>query len=571
MGERYTGSKISELLGTQGGIEPGEAGAMWSGWIGGSKDALAYAGKALRTGVTGAGIGEPHEPYPSAISAESLPWLGRAADYIGSALSIGRRGIAAQHDMALTMAYRGELNAQAVRQAMSEVNAGELEHSGFNERVAELLANPTEVMTQTARDSARYQAFLDEPGKIANWLLQGRRDIPALRIIAPFIKIPARIMSYTFERTPIAPLMSEFRAKIAAGGATRDLALAQLAMGTMVTSTAADMVLNGVLKGGGSNIKGVEQAEEREGKGRDSVLIGDQWRNINRVHPIGKLMLLAADVAENVTQGQTELHDPEDVGKIVAATTLAVGRTMLDNSYFQGIANLFATLHDANVKGEGVNSLFTSAGGVVPAASGFAANVTDPYQREIYSMLDEFKSKIPGLSKTLPPRRDLWGEPVSGTYANAENIFSPIPGREFKHSPIDDEIIKQGFNFTMPDRRQTFGNPGNSVAIDMAHYPKAYSRLLELSGHAYQDPAYGVGLKDLLDGIVSGSSPLSGVYNLKTDGPEGGKHAFLEGLMARYRDGAKRQLLSEPEFAALKQEVESKAATQQALKLGIAP
>jgi hypothetical protein len=571
VGERAWASKISQTLGTTNGVEPGEASAMWSGWVGSFKDAMAYGWKAAKSGTTGEGIGEPHDPYPSNISAEALnlsdhPWLGRAADFIGQALSLGRRGIAAQHDVALTMAYRGELNAQAVRQATQEMNAGELAESAFRSRVADLIANPPEAITQAARDGAKYQAFLDEPGKYAQWLLDGRQKIPALRVIAPFIKIPARIMSYTFERTPLAPLMSDFRAKIAAGGATRDLALAQMSMGSMIAMSAADMTLNGTLKGGGPPEKGLEQAQEREGMMRDSVKVGNRWYNINGVHPAGKLMLLAADVAEAINGGQHELHDDADTEKLVAGTTLAIGRTLVDNSYFTGFANLFAALHDARVGGAGEGAILSTAGSAVPAISGAAARATDPYQREVYSMLDEFKSKIPGLSKTLPPRRNLWGEPIPSGHDPITNFISPVKIADEKHEPIDDEILKQGFNITMPERHQTFTQEGTSVPIDMAKYPKAYSRLLQLSGNELKHPAWNEGLKDLLNSIVSGTHPLSAVYNLKTDGPEGGKEVMIRDLMSQYRDLAKKQVLEE--FPEIQQEVADKADAKRALKFG---
>ena len=571
IGERAWAAKISQALGTPEGVEPGEAGAMWSGWVGSFKDAMAYSWKAAKTGVTGEGIGEPKEPYPSNISADALnlsdhPWLGRAADFIGNALSLGRRGIAAQHDVALTMAYRGELNAQAMRQAMSEVNSGELEEGGVADRVADLLQNPTDAMVQTSRDSAKYQAFLDEPGKIAQWLLDGRKEIPALRIIAPFIKIPARIMSYTFERTPLAPLMSEFRSKIAAGGATRDLALAQMSMGSMITMAAADMTLSGTLKGGGPPQKGLEQAQEREGAMRDSVRMGNTWYNINGVHPAGKLMLLAADVAEAITGGQQELHQDADTEKLAVGTALAIGRTLVDNSYFQGFANLFATLHDARVGGAGEGAIQSTVGSTVPAFSGAVARALDPYQREVYSMLDEFKSKIPGLSNTLPPRRNLWGDPVPSGHDPITNFISPVKMADVKHEPIDDEILKQGMNITMPDRMQTFGTRDNSIPVDMSKYPAAYSRLLQLAGNELQHPAWNMGLKDLLNGIVSGTHPMSAIYNLKSDGPEGGKEVMIRDLISQYRDLAKKQVLQE--YPAIAQEVQDRSDAKQALKLG---
>lgn len=577
IGERAWASKISGALGTPNGVAPGEASAMWSGWIGGFKNSMAFAGKAFKTGVTGEGIGEPHEPYPSNISAEAFNlkpdgMLGRSADFIGNALSLGRRGIATQHDMALTAAYSAEKNAQAVRMATQEVNAGELDPKQFGNRMADLLANPPPGLDEAAKSAAKYQSFLDEPGndtigKLTNWMLEGRKSIPALNILAPFIKIPSRIMSYTFERSPLAPLMSEWRSKVAAGGATRDLALAQASMGTGIFLSAADMSMNGSLKGGGPPQKGLEQAQEREGAMRDSLKVGSRWYNINGVHPIGKLMLLAADVSEALTGGQTELHQDADTEKLAVGTALAIGRTLVDNSYFQGFANLFATLHDARVGGAGEGALLSTAGSTVPAISSAVERATDPYQREVYSMLDEFKSKIPGLAKDLPPRRNLWGEPIPSGHDPITNFLSPVKMADVKHEPIDDEILKQGFNITMPDRKQTFkGENGDSVPIDMSKYPKAYSRLLQLAGHEIQHPAWNMGLKDLLNGIVSGTHPLSTIYDLKSDGPEGGKEVMIRDLISQYRDLAKKQVLEE--YPAIQQEVQEKSEAKQALKLG---
>lgn len=570
--ERKVAEKISSALETPDGVAPGEAAAMWSGWTGGFKDAMAYAWKAAKTGVTGEGIGEPKESYPSNLSSEALqlgdkPWLGRAADFIGGALSIGRRGIAAQHDAALTMAYRGELNAQAVRQALSEVNAGELAQEGFEGRVADLLNNPPSALAESAKQGAKYQAFLDEPGKITQWILDGRRQIPALRVIAPFIKIPSRIMSYTFERTPLAPLMSEFRAKIAAGGAARDLALAQVGMGTMISLAAADMSMRGTIKGGGPPQKGLEQAEEREGAMRDSLQVGNKWFNINGVHPIGKLMLLATDVTEAIRGGQTELHQDVDTEHLAAGTVLAIARTLTDSSYFQGFANLFATLHDSRVGGAGEGALLSTAGSTVPAAVGAADRALDPYQRAVYNMLDEFKSKIPGLSQTLPPRRDLWGSPVPSGHDPITSLISPVKIADAKHEPIDDEILKQGMNITMPDRNVTFnGSMGGNASVDMSKYPAAFSRYLELSGNALKHPGWGMGAKDLLNAVVTGNHPLSAVYRLKSDGPEGGKEVMVRDIISQYRDLAKRQLLQE--YSDLRADVDEKAAAQRALKLG---
>lgn len=570
MGERAIASKVSSFLGTTGGVAPGEVAAQWAGYVGGFRDAMTYGWKAAKTGVTGAGIGEPHEPLPSHISSGALGLdpdsaMGRSMDFVGTALSLGRRGIAAQHDMALTLAYRAELNAQAVRQATSELNAGGLADDVFGDRVAELIANPPENINVAAVKAAKYQSFLDEPGVLAQNLLKIRSQVPAVRFILPFIKIPARIFSYAFERTPLAPLMGDFRANIAAGGARRDLALAQAGLGTAVMLTAADMTMSGRLKAQGPIEKGQQQAQVREGERNWSVLIGDKWVDVNGIHPIGKLLTLAASTTEAFMNGQHELKDDVDTEKLAVATTLAIAGNLANTSYTQGLSNFFATLHDSRMGGSGETALLSTAGSAIPAIVAASARAADPYQRAVYGMLDEWKSRIPGLSKTLPPSRDLWGEQVPSRGGPIESLLSPAQTRDVKHSAIDDEILKQGFNITTPTRNQSFGEGGNSARIDMAKYPEAFSRFLELSGHALKSPAWGVGAKELLNQIVSGNHPLSQVYQIKSDGPDGGKEVMVRDLLNQYREQAKRQVLQE--FPKLRADVEQKQDQQRQLKM----
>jgi hypothetical protein len=49
-------------------------------------------------------------------------------------------------------------------------------------------------------------------------------------------------------------------------------------------------------------------------------------------------------------------------------------------------------------------------------SSGFlsqTAQALDPVVREARTVLDGIKARIPGLSQTLLPKRDVWGEPIT--------------------------------------------------------------------------------------------------------------------------------------------------------------
>ena len=79
----------------------------------------------------------------------------------------------------------------------------------------------------------------------------------------------------------------------------------------------------------------------------------------------------------------------------------------------------------------------------------------------------------------------------------------------------------------------------DGLSVDLDNHPGAYQRYVELSGSALQHPAWGFGAKDTLDSIVKGGHPLSDVYQLKSDGPDGGKADMIRSMVLDYRSFAR--------------------------------
>jgi len=94
--ERGTAARIGKLLSSNEGVELGESMAQFYGMTSGLKDALVFAGRSLRTGESGFGMGKIDIPRQGAISSEAFQisssnWLGRSVDFIGSAARIPGR------------------------------------------------------------------------------------------------------------------------------------------------------------------------------------------------------------------------------------------------------------------------------------------------------------------------------------------------------------------------------------------------------------------------------------------------------------------------------------------------
>ncbi len=551
MAERAVGGKIARLLGDENSVAAGEAAQQWFGLTQGMKDAFRYAYKSAKTGESGFGIGKLETARQGSITSEafglsSSGWLGRSTDMIGSVIRIPGRALTAEDEFFKTLGYRMELNAQALRQATGEVNAGQLAGTGIKQRIAELIQSPPENLRLAAIDAATYQTFTNTPGKLAQHIGQITSEYPALKVILPFTRTPANILRFTFERTPLAPLMSQFRQNIAAGGPRRDLALAQMAIGTTAMMTAADMAMNGQVSGSGPADRGTKAAMARQGWQPYSMKIGKRWYAYNRLDPVGSLFGMSADVVDTLKNAQHEAVDDADTEKLAVATAMAIAGNMVNKTYLSGLSSIFEAMADPQQYSEA--TIQRMVGSVVPALAANVARQMDPYQRQVYSMLDQLKARTPGLSKDLPPRLNLWGEPLTyeSGLGKAYDFFSPVYTKEGSEEPIDAELLRLESNINMPRKRTSF----NGVTVDLTQYPKAYSRYVELAGNELKHPAWGLGAKDLLNQIVSGEHPLSAVYRIRSDGPDGGKDIYIKDILRQYQDLARTQLLEEfPDIA----------------------
>lgn len=563
MAERGIAAKISSFLGDEGGIAAGEASAQWFGLTQGMKDAFRYAAKSARTGESGYGLGKLETAREGSITSEAFGLAsdtaaGRSVDLLGSLVRTPGRALVAEDEFFKTIGYRMELNAQALRQAVSDIP--DATDDALKTRIAEIVANPPQNVRMAAVDAATYQTFNNAPGEIAKSLSKLTTKFPALKVILPFTRTPANILRFTFERTPLAPVMSKFRADIAAGGARRDLALAQTALGTTAMLAFADATMNGQITGRGPAEKGQKAAMQREGWKPYSIKVGDRWVSYNRLDPIGSLVGMSADATEMMIQAQHESLDDPDTEKLAVATALAFAGNITNKTYLSGLSSIIEALNDPQRSAESWTQRL--AGSIVPAGVAQITRLNDPIVREVDSMMDAIRARTPGLSDNLPPRLDMWGEPLKSESGLGKpfDAFSPIYTQQPTPEPIDKEILRIESNVTGPPRRTSF----NGVTVDLSQYPKAYARYTELAGNGLKHPAWGLGAKDFLNKVVTGEHPLSDIYKLRTDGPDGGKDVFIRDTLRQYREMARRQLLDE--FPDLAKDVAAKQENQRALK-----
>jgi hypothetical protein len=463
------------------------------------------------------------------VSGESLNIAGpagRFADYLGEFVRIPGRLLTAEDAFFKSIGYRMELSAQAYRQAFNEG----LKDEAAAIRVLEIIDNPPENIKLSAIDASRYQTFTNKLGKAGKSIENVRNNIPGARVIMPFVRTPINIMSFTFERTPLAPMMQSVRDEIAAGGARRDLALAKITMGSMVMAVSADLTLSGSITGAGPVDRDQKNILRATGWQPYSIRVGDTYYAYNRLDPTGALLGLAADMAE--IMGQTTEADAQ---QLAVAAGLSVGQNMASKTYMSGLVDFmdafFSSSTDPEANNYKLNSWLTrTAASVVPAGVAALERSISPELTATYGILDRIKSRIPGYSEGLPPRRNIFGEPVVLEGGIGPDIMSPIYVSTAKEDPIADELVAQQVSISMPRRVI------NEVELDANQYDKY---ILLYSGQDNKGMK-SVPLKAKLKELFAKSR-----YKQATDGPEGGKALEIQAVFTTYKDSARAQLIKE--------------------------
>jgi hypothetical protein len=417
----------------------------------------------------------------AAFGIEQDKWLGKAIDFYGTAITMPGRMLMAEDEFFKGTLYRMELNTQITRRSKSvyrdAIDSGMSEADALAKAEAEavsLFQNPPRDLDEAAALFAQKGTFTAElPPALKN--LQQTFNHPALKIVVPFFKTPANIGLQVIERTPFAPLSSQWREEIAKGGVYRDMALAKVTLGSAVLATFAALSGEGSITGRGPARKADRDALTRDGWQPYSLKIGDKYYSYSGMEPVSALMAIAADYAEYAKHEQ----DASKIEEVFLGATYGLYEYLKEQPYLQGVADigkLIGTSQQGEVDGKKiVDGLVKQLGGFVIGGSPAGAyssllagieRLSDPTNRDTRASPDlpmgvrgfieafnKYKSRIPYFSADLPETLNLWGDPTkSGTGAAYEMVL-PTRVTPQQFSEVDDLLVRMGSPIGMPDRK----------------------------------------------------------------------------------------------------------------------
>ena len=362
-------------------------------------------------------------------------------------------------------AQRGAIGKLAVRQAFKEGLVDE----AWAKRVDELIAKPTAEMVLQASLDSRYLTFQNPLGPVAAGVNQLRSVHPVMQLPVPFFSTATNLFKAMTERTPLAPLTPSFQQALAeafrkprttkgsveygferATGKKFESQIGNLSdkVSRMVAGTtfmvATGVVINKVLDaeitGRGPRSSTERDALFRTGWMPYSIRFGDRYVSYRGFEPLSGWLSMLADYS----QGYKE----EGIEEAITRSSINLIKNFAENPFLVGVRDIMEGLTDVEGKrAERAIAGFAVGMAVLTIVKQTKA-VIDPTIRKSEGIVESIETQIPGLSKDLMPKRNVFGEPIE-IEAPATRLVG-VSTSTRKITPLETELARLKLNLGWP-------------------------------------------------------------------------------------------------------------------------
>lgn len=138
--------------------------------------------------------------------------------------------------------------------------------------------------------------------------------------------------------------------------------------------------------------------------------------------------------------------------KVATLVVASVMQNLANKTWLSGLSDAIEALSEPERKAG--NLMERLAGSIaVPAGVAQVARTVDPTLRDAQSILEAVKARVPGYSQTLEPRRDVWGQPITGEGGVGPDIVSPIWQSTRRNDPANNALIESGAHIGKPSKK----------------------------------------------------------------------------------------------------------------------
>ena len=568
-GLRFMGSNAK-------GVQDGESAALTFGLLNGLRRLMPAFANNIWSALRGRDISvsdvtklEGMGSKPSLMNAKTLNqffpgersnFFKATVDQLGAPFELPGRGLMSLDHLVQGASFDAAMFSVAYRRAMEDGLSGK----AMTDRIDFYLKHPTPMMIEESTKFARGNVFLDELGPFSKNMTKGLDESFWGRILVPFVKVLVNLAKFPIQNGPLGlTTEKQFNAVFRGTPAESDIAFGQMIVGTAMSLVAISFALGGAVNGTFGPKHLVISAKRRQNKLPCSFRIHNKDGSIrdlafNNMAPVGAYFCAAADF----TRIAGELKAGEDVElasefmnstrKILLNATFAQNIIQIGNALEKGdprvLENLVSSLIPASnivadfqrngvpFYSEGDNKLRDVRGVNPNKFTGKpGGQVFEPFYEGFYRAANRIRSRIPGLSDSLPERHNLWGEEIIIEGGLGPDLISPIYSSTEKESPIDQFIIDNDIEVKEIDEKYM------GVRLN----PEEHQEFIVRAG----EPA-----KEMLEEYyeTDANGELIGLFAQLSNGPQGGIAQLIRSFVLAFRKNAWKEMLNEDKHSDLR-------------------
>ena len=316
--------------------------------------------------------------------------------------------------------------------------------------------------------------------------------------LLPFTKTPANVTMRALDYSPAGIYSAVKMAKSGAEAAAVIDQVAKATTGTLAILLGIGLYNKGIITGPEDDDADKAAFQKQQGWLPYAVKFGDNYYTYDWAQPGSMGLVLGSTIMSQLDKDGS--IEAKDLASIIKNSVSAFGDTLLQQSTLQNLLDVFSGYGSPTENL--TNEVLETPQRLIPSLVGATARVADTTQRSTYSkgdffktQIDTLKSKIPGLSQTLPATYDTWGNEVQRSGNSLEAAFAQYlnPGQlgySGGQTPLDEEILRlydaTNDNSVFPHKAdRTVTVAGDKIDLDNQQYSE-FQRLL---GQASYDAA----------------------------------------------------------------------------------
>lgn len=458
---------ISKLRGRPQEVFMSEVLPMLAGYRKGFKRGAGKALEVIKTGKLqdmetkwaqemGHGIIGAFDRSPSELLRKAAP-----------VLTAPTRALRAMDVWANAAGYDAQIAALAKREGRKQGLRG----NDLREFESQFEGAPPEWAMENAGEFARHSTFMNDPGAIANWIVQGRDigidvktkiggvkvgKIKPLVFVVPFVRTITNLLKRGIELTPLVGIAL-------ARGKTPANVIAKQIEGAVIGMFILAAIDDDRVTGEVPRSKSAREAFFRQGKLPWAIKFGNTWVQYRRVEPFNTVIASVALAHDKIINAKDEETGVQIFGNMADGLV----KNLIDSSYLQGVTQVL------DRHGRRAGMLQRQAASLVPFSSFFRSinralevateDDNTAKVRETKSLMGAFSQVIPGLSGKMPARMNVWGEEIV-LPGGILRQWLPIKWAEESPDPVEEMLEKVEMYPGLP--RRTVAINGVKTTLD---------------------------------------------------------------------------------------------------------